>query len=169
MLKLCVLMCFFSAVVAHLDGPDCVRVSDLPDFTVQRAFGERRQVNKVRLHLSGSGHVDVGVSVAVGFFDDDINAPVLHECNNYDTAISDGVLDISCREDDPQAPRYGLGRYAYAVYVQFGAEQDVLSDVSICRLDIVLRDSNLRLSGYVNALAVSGNELVGIALQGRPS
>ena len=107
--------------------------------------------------------------MAVGFFDDDINAPVLHECNNYDTAISDGVLDISCREDDPQAPRYGLGRYAYAVYVQFGAEQDVLSDVSICRLDIVLRDSNLRLSGYVNALAVSGNELVGIALQGRPS
>lgn len=115
-----------------------------------RGFGELRQVNKVRLHLSGSGNVDFSVAVAVNFVNDDHTLPVLYECDRYEGPISDGeIVEISCLEDNAEEPDYGYGRHGYALYAQFvtGATgaTGVMQQLAICRMDIVLRDRGDKL------------------------
>jgi len=120
---------------------ECVDLYDLPGLAVMRGFGELRQVNKVRLYLSGNANVDVSVSVVDRFINDDYNEPSLYECDHYQGTVNgEEIVEISCLEDNADEPDYGYGRSGYAVHTQFKPGTE-MQHLVICKMDIMLRDS----------------------------
>ena len=79
--------------------------------------------------------VDMVVSVAIGFQDEDFTRPLLQKCQDYKGTSDNVLISVTCFGSDSSE-----GLEGYGVFVKFYGEVNSSSS-AICQMEIFLRDS----------------------------
>ena len=91
--------------------------------------------DNVAKSLIKTGIIDLDLAIATQFRNSDYNSPIFHRCGNYFGKIEDVTVSTDCLEDGHPEGYEGL-----AVYARFHGDID--PSLMVCRMEIVLLDSN---------------------------
>jgi len=120
--------------VTTVNHTACIPLNQLPDHTIQHVFREYRKIRKVEVHLLGAGEVMVDVSLATGYRDGNLSAPVSQSCGSRWVELERGsVLSFDCIDQDPE------GFPAVAAYAKL--KSDASNSMALCQIIVTVLDS----------------------------